>query len=53
MERFFLWGSGRQRLDSSWLSGRHVATPESDLDIVLYAERRMTAEEAKFLCDRR
>jgi len=40
---------------AGWLelaSAGDVATPESDLDIVLYAERRMTAEEAKSLCDR-
>jgi phosphoribosyl-dephospho-CoA transferase len=29
----------------------HVAEPESDLDIVIYSERRMTAYEAKSLCD--
>jgi phosphoribosyl-dephospho-CoA transferase len=45
------WGPGGS-VGFELASGRHVATPESDLDIVLYAERRMTAEEAKSLCDR-
>ena len=31
-------------------TGRSVATPESDLDIVIYAERPMTADKAKVLC---
>ena len=33
-------------------TGSHVVKPESDLDIVIYAERRMTADEAKLLCAR-
>ena len=33
-------------------TGRHVVKPESDLDIVLYARRRITADEAKSLCAR-
>jgi phosphoribosyl-dephospho-CoA transferase len=51
MERVPPWGPGGS-VGFELASGRHVATPESDLDIVLYAERRMTAEEAKSLCDR-
>jgi phosphoribosyl-dephospho-CoA transferase len=45
------WGPGGS-VGFELASGRHVATLESDLDIVIYAERRMTAEEAKSLCDR-
>jgi phosphoribosyl-dephospho-CoA transferase len=33
-------------------TGNYVAKPESDLDIVVYAEARMTADEAKSVCDR-
>jgi len=51
MESVLPWGPGGS-VGFELASGRHVATPESDLDIVLYAERRMTAEEAKSLCDR-
>jgi phosphoribosyl-dephospho-CoA transferase len=50
-ERVPPWGPGGS-VGFELASGRHVATPESDLDIVLYAEMRMTAEEAKSLCDR-
>jgi phosphoribosyl-dephospho-CoA transferase len=45
------WGPGGS-VGFELATGRHVVTPESDLDIVLYAERRITAEEAKSLCDR-
>lgn len=51
MESILPWGPGGS-VGFELASGRHVATPESDLDIVIYAERRMTAEEAKSLCDR-
>jgi phosphoribosyl-dephospho-CoA transferase len=51
MENVLLWGPGGS-VAFELASGRHVATPESDLDIVIYAERRMTAEEAKSLYDR-
>jgi phosphoribosyl-dephospho-CoA transferase len=51
MENVLLWGPGGS-VAFELASGRHVATPESDLDIVIYAERRMSAEEAKSLCDR-
>jgi phosphoribosyl-dephospho-CoA transferase len=51
MESVLPWGPGGS-VGFELASGRHVATPESDLDIVIYAERRMTAEEAKSLCDR-
>ncbi len=51
MENVLLWGPGGS-VAFELASGRHVAKPESDLDIVIYAERRMTAHEAKSLCDR-
>jgi len=51
MENVLLWGPGGS-VAFELASGRHVAKPESDLDIVINAERRMTAEEAKSLCDR-
>jgi len=51
MERVLPWGPGGS-VGFELASGRDVVTPESDLDIVIYAERRMTAEEAKSLCDR-
>ena len=45
------WGPGGS-VGFELATNTHVVKPESDLDIVLYAERRMTAEEAKSLCDR-
>jgi len=39
-------------LASSLPTGTHVVKPESDLDIVIYAERHITADEAKSVCDR-
>jgi phosphoribosyl-dephospho-CoA transferase len=51
MESILPWGPAGS-VGFELASGRHVAKPESDLDIVIYAERRMTAEEAKSLCDR-
>ncbi|HWY57162.1 MAG TPA: malonate decarboxylase holo-ACP synthase [Terriglobales bacterium] len=51
MESVLPWGPGGS-VGFELASGSHVATPESDLDIVIYAERRMTAEEAKSLYDR-
>jgi phosphoribosyl-dephospho-CoA transferase len=45
------WGPGGS-VGFELATGTHVVKPESDLDIVLYAERRITAEEAKSLCDR-
>jgi phosphoribosyl-dephospho-CoA transferase len=51
MESILPWGPGGS-VGFELASGRHVVTLESDLDIVIYAERRMTAEEAEFLCDR-
>lgn len=51
MESVLPWGPGGS-IGFELASGGHVVTPESDLDIVIYAERRMTAEEARSLCDR-
>ena len=45
------WGPGGS-VGFELASGRHTAKPESDLDIVIYAERRMTSDEANSLCDR-
>jgi len=45
------WGPGGS-VGFELASGRHAAKQQSDLDIVIYAERRMRAEEAKSLCDR-
>jgi phosphoribosyl-dephospho-CoA transferase len=44
------WGPGGS-VGFELATSAHVVNPESDLDIVLYAEERMTAEEAKSLCD--
>jgi phosphoribosyl-dephospho-CoA transferase len=45
------WGPGGS-VGFELATGRHVVKPESDLDIVLYLERRMAADEAKSLCTR-
>jgi phosphoribosyl-dephospho-CoA transferase len=45
------WGPGGS-VGFELATGRHVVKLESDLDIVLYAESHITAEEAKSLCDR-
>src|SRR5882724_5548883 len=45
------WGPGGS-IGFELATGTHVVKPESDLDIVIYAERRMTADEAKSVCDR-
>jgi phosphoribosyl-dephospho-CoA transferase len=51
MESILSWGPGGS-VGFELASGRQVATPESDLDIVIYGERRMRSEEAKSLFDR-
>ena len=51
MDLVLPWGPGGS-VGFELASSRHAAKPTSDLDIVIYAERRMTAGEAKFLCDR-
>jgi phosphoribosyl-dephospho-CoA transferase len=45
------WGPGGS-IGFELATGRHVVKPESDLDIVIYAERRITADEAKSVCAR-
>jgi phosphoribosyl-dephospho-CoA transferase len=45
------WGPGGS-VGFELATGRLVVKPESDLDTVLYAERRMTADEAQSLCAR-
>jgi phosphoribosyl-dephospho-CoA transferase len=45
------WGPGGS-VGFELATTTHVVKPESDLDIILYADRRMTAEEAKSFCDR-
>jgi phosphoribosyl-dephospho-CoA transferase len=45
------WGPGGS-VGFELATGRLVVKPESDLDIVLYADRRMTADKAKSLCAR-
>jgi phosphoribosyl-dephospho-CoA transferase len=42
------WGPGGS-IGFELATGRHVVKPESDLDIVIYAERTMTKEEARSL----
>jgi phosphoribosyl-dephospho-CoA transferase len=46
-----LWGPAGS-VGFELATGRHVAKPESDLDIMIYAETNMTREDAKFLCAR-
>jgi phosphoribosyl-dephospho-CoA transferase len=45
------WGPGGS-VGFELATGSHVAKLESDLDIVIYAENRMMADEAKSLCAR-
>ena len=45
------WGPGGS-IGFELATGTHVVKPESDLDIVIYATRRITADEAKSLCAR-
>jgi len=44
------WGPGGS-VGFELASSRHAAKPSSDLDIVIYAEKRMTAEEAESVYD--
>jgi phosphoribosyl-dephospho-CoA transferase len=44
-----LWGPGGS-VGFELATGSHAARPESDLDIVLYADRPITTDEAKSLC---
>jgi phosphoribosyl-dephospho-CoA transferase len=43
------WGPGGS-VGFELATGSHVAKPESDLDIVIYADGRITIDEAKYLC---
>ena len=43
------WGPGGS-IGFELATGRQVASPKSDLDIVIYADNRITKEEAKYLC---
>ena len=45
------WGPGGS-IGFELATGTHVVKPESDLDIVIYAERHITADEAKSVCAR-
>jgi phosphoribosyl-dephospho-CoA transferase len=45
------WGPGGS-VGFELVTGRHVVRPESDLDIVIYAEGKITREEASSLCAR-
>jgi phosphoribosyl-dephospho-CoA transferase len=42
------WGPGGS-VGFELATGRHVASPQSDLDVVIYAESRITQEEARAL----
>lgn len=44
------WGPGGS-VGFELASGCHTAKPQSDLDIIVYAERRMTADEARSVRD--
>jgi hypothetical protein len=44
------WGPGGS-VGFELATGREVVRPQSDLDIVMYAERRMTPDEARHLLD--
>jgi phosphoribosyl-dephospho-CoA transferase len=46
----FRWGPAGS-IGFELLTGRQVATAESDLDVVIYAPRRMAKKEATHLCD--
>jgi phosphoribosyl-dephospho-CoA transferase len=45
-----VWGPGGS-VGFELATGRHVVTPQSDLDIVIYAHARMTVNEARLLRD--
>ena len=51
MDLIFPWGPGGS-VGFELASGSQAAKPESDLDIVIYADRSMTVAEAKSLWDR-
>jgi phosphoribosyl-dephospho-CoA transferase len=45
-----VWGPGGS-VGFELATGRHIVTPQSDLDVVIYARRRMTVNEARLLRD--
>jgi phosphoribosyl-dephospho-CoA transferase len=45
-----VWGPGGS-VGFELATGRHIVTPQSDLDVVIYAHRRMTVNEARLLRD--
>ena len=45
-----VWGPGGS-VGFELATGRHIVTPQSDLDVVIYANERMTANEATLLRD--
>ena len=44
------WGPGGS-VGFELATGRHIVTPQSDLDVVIYAHERMTVDEARLLRD--
>jgi phosphoribosyl-dephospho-CoA transferase len=44
------WGPGGS-VGFELATGHHAASPQSDLDVVIYAESRMTQHEARALCE--
>jgi phosphoribosyl-dephospho-CoA transferase len=44
------WGPGGS-VGFELATGRHAASPQSDLDIVIYADCRMSQDEARALCE--
>jgi phosphoribosyl-dephospho-CoA transferase len=44
------WGPGGS-VGFELATGRHIVTPQSDLDVVIYAHERMTVNEARLLRD--
>jgi phosphoribosyl-dephospho-CoA transferase len=45
-----VWGPGGS-VGFELATGRHVVTPQSDLDVVVYTHKRMTVNEARLLRD--
>ena len=45
-----VWGPGGS-VGFELATGRHIVTPQSDLDVVIYADERMSANEATWLRD--
>jgi phosphoribosyl-dephospho-CoA transferase len=45
-----VWGPGGS-VGFELATGRHIVTPQSDLDVVIYAHEQMTVNEARLLRD--